>query len=83
MVDLTTKSMMQNLINKRFYANKEIAISKLNFFFAVNELNGEDYTDLILLTNNVYVEVTEETVQEDNTDEENMKEVNVEDGTNT
>lgn len=73
MIDLTTKSMMQNLINKRFYASKEIAITKLNFFFAVNELNGEDYTDLILLTNNVYVEVTEETentesVQEDNTE---------------
>ena len=82
MVDLTTKSMMQNLINKRFYASKEIAITKLNFFFAVNELSGNDYTDLILLVNSIYVEVTE-TVQEDNTDEDNMKEVNVEDGTNT
>lgn len=71
MLDLTTKSIMQNLINKRFYANKEIAITKLNLFFAVNELSGEDYTELVLLLNNVYAEVTEntETVQEDNTTE--------------
>lgn len=69
MVDLTTKSMMQNLINKRFYASKEIAITKLNFFFAVNELSGNDYTDLILLVNSIYVEVTE-TVQEDNATED-------------
>lgn len=59
MIDLTTKSMMQNLINKRFYASKEIAMSKLNVFFAVNEITEQDYTDLVLLLNNVYIEVQE------------------------
>lgn len=59
MSDLTPKSIMENLINKKFYADKETAMSKLNVFFAVNEITEQDYTDLVLLLNNVYVEVQE------------------------
>lgn len=59
MSDLTPKSIMENLINKKFYADKETAMTKLNVFFAVNEITEQDYTDLVLLLNNVYVEVQE------------------------
>lgn len=59
MSNLTPKSIMENLINKKFYADKETAMSKLNVFFAVNEITEQDYTDLVLLLNNVYIEVQE------------------------
>lgn len=59
MSNLTPKSIMENLINKKFYADKETAMSKLNVFFAVNEITEQDYTDLVLLLNNVYIELQE------------------------
>lgn len=59
MSDLTPKSIMENLINKKFYADKETAMSKINVFFAVNEITEQDYTDLVLLLNNVYIELQE------------------------
>ena len=77
--------LLKNLITKKYYEEKEIIVNKLNFFFALNQIAEQDYSELMLQIEDTYrvIEVTEETVQEDNTDEDNMKEVNVEDGTNT
>lgn len=77
--------LLKNLITKKYYEEKEIIVNKLNFFFALNQISEQDYSELMLQIEDTYrvIEVTEETVQEDNTDEDNMKEVNVEDGTNT
>lgn len=77
--------LLKNLITKKYYEEKEIIVNKLNFFFALNQITEENYSELMLQIEDTYrvIEETEETVQEDNTDEDNMKEVNVEDGTNT
>lgn len=77
--------LLKNLITKKYYEEKEIIVNKLNFFFALNQITEQDYSELMLLIEDTYrvIEVTEETVQENNADEDNMKEVNVEDGTNT
>lgn len=72
--------LLKNLITKKYYEEEEIIINKLNFFFALNQISEENYSELMLQIEDTYrvIEVTEETVQEDN-----MKEVNIEDGTNT
>ena len=77
--------LLKNLITKKYYEEKEIIINKLNFFFALNQISEENYSELMLQIEDTYrvIEETEETVQEDNTDEDNMKEVNAEDGTDT
>ena len=45
---------MKKLITKRFYQTAEDAQEKLDVFFAVNRLNGEQYTELTLLVEEVY-----------------------------
>lgn len=77
---MNVAELLKNLITKKYYEEKEIIVNKLNFFFALNQISEQDYSELMLLIEDTYrvIEVTEETVQEDN-----MKEVNIEDGTNT
>lgn len=69
--------LLKNLITKKYYEEKEIIINKLNFFFALNQITEENYSELMLQIENTYrvIEVTEETentetVQEDNVDED-------------
>ena len=82
---MNVAELLKNLITKKYYEEKEIIINKLNFFFALNQISEENYSELMLQIEDTYrvIEETEETVQEDNTDEDNMKEVNAEDGTDT
>ena len=51
---------MTDLINKKFYKNKNDAIEKIDVYFALNRIDGEKYTELTVLAENVYTEVTED-----------------------
>ena len=56
---------LENLINNKYYATKEVVERKLNIFFAYNVLTEEEYTQLMALTEEKY----KETVVEDNTEQ--------------
>ena len=45
---------MTNLINKKFYDTKDEAIAKLDVYFAMNRISGEQYAELALLAESVY-----------------------------
>ena len=72
---MNVAELLKNLITKRYYVEKEIIVNKLNFFFALNQITEQDYSELMLQIEDTYrvIEVTEETentesVQEDNTE---------------
>ena len=62
---MTMFKILENLINNKYYANKEEVERKLNVFFAYNVLTEEEYTQLMALTEDKY----KETVVEDNTEQ--------------
>lgn len=55
-------TIMENLINNKFYKTVEEVEKKLNVFFAFNVLIEEDYTKLMQLTEEKYKVVEENTV---------------------
>lgn len=55
--------LMTNLINKKFYENKNDAIEKLDVYFAMQRISEEEYSQLILLAENIYEPVTDEIEQ--------------------
>ena len=54
--------LLQNLISKKFYIEEAIQ-NKLNVFYAMNVLNDEEYSNLMLKVQEVYVVIEE--VQEE------------------
>jgi hypothetical protein len=46
--------LLENLITKKFYKNKEEIHDKLAVFYAVNQINDEEYTALTLKVEEVY-----------------------------
>ncbi len=59
--------LLEKLITKKFYANKEDIENKLNVFYAMNKISDEDYSNLVLKLEEVYApenneitEITEE-----------------------
>lgn len=46
--------LLENLITKKFYKNKEEVKSKLAVFYAVNQITDTEYTDLTLKVEEVY-----------------------------
>lgn len=46
--------LLENLITKKFYKNKEEVNTKLAVFYAVNQINDEEYTTLTLKAEEVY-----------------------------
>lgn len=46
--------LLENLINKKFYKNKEEINAKLAVFYAVNQITDEEYTTLALKVEEVY-----------------------------
>ena len=42
------------LINKKFYPTAEAAKAKLNIFYAFDQLTEEQYTELMVLVEEVY-----------------------------
>ena len=51
----TIVTLMTNLINKKFYKTKEEAIEKLDVYFALNRISDEEYAELALLAETVYI----------------------------
>ncbi len=51
--------LLENLITKKFYKNKEEINDKLAVFYAVNQINDEEYTALTLKVEEVYAEPIE------------------------
>ena len=51
--------LLENLISKKFYTNKEEINDKLAVFYAVNQINDEEYTTLTLKVEEVYTEPIE------------------------
>ena len=52
-------NLLENLINKKHYANKEVIENKLNVFYAMNKITDEEYTDLMLKVEEAY-KITED-----------------------
>ena len=48
--------LLDNLITKKLYKNKEEVNAKLAVFYAVNQINDEEYTTLTLKVEEVYTE---------------------------
>lgn len=51
--------LLENLITKKFYKNKEEINDKLAVFYAVNQITDTEYTDLTLKVEEVYTESIE------------------------
>lgn len=56
-------TLLEKLITKKYYANKEDIENKLNVFYAMSKISDEEYSNLTLKVEEVYavVEDTEET----------------------
>lgn len=46
--------LLEKLINKKFYENKEDITNKCSVFFAMNVISEEEYSSLILQIEDVY-----------------------------
>mgnify|MGYP001624555443 CR=1 FL=1 len=62
-------NLLNNLIEKKFYKNKEEIQNKLDVFYAMNKINDEEYTSLTLKVEEKYKveEIVEETETEEKT----------------
>jgi hypothetical protein len=62
-------TLLEKLIVKKYYANKEDIENKLNVFYAMSKISDEEYSNLTLKVEEVYaveeqpVEEVEETVE--------------------
>lgn len=62
-------TLLEKLITKKYYANKEDIENKLNVFYAMSKITDEEYSDLTLKVEEVYAveeqpaEEVEETVE--------------------
>lgn len=61
-------TLLEKLITKKYYANKEDIENKLNVFYAMSKISDEEYSNLTLKVEEVYAvvedtEVTEEVAE--------------------
>lgn len=61
-------TLLEKLIVKKYYANKEDIENKLNVFYAMSKITDEEYSNLTLKVEEVYAvvedtEVTEEVLE--------------------
>ncbi len=58
-------TLLEKLIVKKYYANKEDIENKLNVFYAMSKISDEEYSNLTLKVEEVYavVEDTEEVAE--------------------
>lgn len=62
-------TLLEKLITKKYYANKEDIENKLNVFYAMSKISDEEYSNLTLKVEEVYAvveqpaEEVEETVE--------------------
>lgn len=69
--------LLENLIVKKFYGDKEEIQNKLNVFYAMSKITDEDYSNLTLKAEEVYYVAEEEmenTVDTTETTEKNTEE---------
>ena len=62
---------LKRLITKKFHKEKSEIDYKLNVFYATGKITAEEFTELTMLLNDIYIEVdstTEEVIE--NTEEE-------------
>lgn len=55
-------TLLENLITKKYYENKEEIQNKLDVFYAMSKISDEEYTTLTLKVEDVY-KIVEETVE--------------------
>lgn len=51
--------LLENLINKKYYESKEVIENKLNVFYAMSKITDEEYSNLMLRVEDVYIVVEE------------------------
>lgn len=56
--------LLENLIAKKYYTNKEEIENKLNVFYAMNKITDEEYSNLTLKVEEVYAVVEDTEVTE-------------------
>ena len=66
----TVINMLTDLINRKYYENKSVIQEKLNVFYAMSEISSEDYKDLTIRVDEVYVEDEEPELEEQKSIEE-------------
>ena len=59
---MSIATLLDNLITKKYYDNKEDIQNKLDIFYAMSKITDEEYTTLTLKDEDVY-KVIKETVQ--------------------
>lgn len=57
-------TLLENLINKKFYKTKEEIEKKLDIFYAMDKINDTEYSELTLKVREVYESTVEETSNE-------------------
>lgn len=59
-------TLLNKLIDKKYYENKQDIIDKCSVFFAMNVINETDYSNMMLKIEEVYYvpEVTDDVVEE-------------------
>lgn len=65
--------LLERLISKRYYADKTDIENKLNVFYAMSKISDEEYSDLVLKVEDVYVTAEENSSAEETIIEENTE----------
>nr|DAQ03961.1 MAG TPA: hypothetical protein [Caudoviricetes sp.] len=56
--------LLENLIAKKYYTNKEDIENKLNVFYAMSKISNEEYSNLTLKVEEVYTVIEEQPAEE-------------------
>ena len=62
---MSIATLLENLINKKFYDTKKEIQNKLDVFYAMSKISDEEYTNMTLKVEEVYAEPVEETTEEE------------------
>lgn len=62
---MSIATLLENLIDKKFYNTKEEIQNKLDVFYAMSKISDEEYTNMTLKVEEVYAEPVEETTEEE------------------
>lgn len=62
--------LLENLIAKKYYTNKEEIENKLNVFYAMSKISDEEYSNLTLKVEEVYAVVEDTEAVEETTESE-------------
>lgn len=63
-------TLLEKLITKKYYANKEDIENKLNVFYAMSKISDEEYSNLTLKVEEVYAVVEDTEEAEETTESE-------------